>query len=159
MPNQQVGSPGLRRRSCRRSARSIAGVRRVERHARRLGSGQRPEIRSWSARQGPVTALAISNGRRLTSVSGDCTLKLWDLNTTNAIAAFTMAGSGRSYAYGTNGLIVSGDKSGRLYFFAWRLRRSARKLSRGPSDVSKLACLADHSGNQARKASFFSRES
>jgi len=62
-----------------------------------------------------VAGAALPDGRRALSASADKTLKLWDLETGNPLAAFTADSDLFAVAVAANDRFVAGSHDGRLH--------------------------------------------
>ena len=62
-----------------------------------------------------MAVAALPDGRRVLSTSADKTLKLWDLETGNPLAAFTADSNHFAVAIAANDCFVAGSHDGRLH--------------------------------------------
>jgi WD40 repeat protein len=78
------------------------------------------ELQTLADHSNWVTAVALTpDGKRAVSASYDETLKVWDLETGEVVAAFTADAPLISCAVGPDGrAIVAGDASGRVHFLS-----------------------------------------
>jgi WD40 repeat protein len=76
------------------------------------------ELHVLSGHLRPVNALAFGDGWKAVSVSGDATVKVWDVAAGALIAEFTCDSPVLSCAYGNDGRILAGDASGKIHFLS-----------------------------------------
>jgi WD40 repeat protein len=76
-----------------------------------------PLIRTLEGHSANVAGVALSpDGRRAVSASYDKTLKVWHLETGEAVATFTCDASAMCCAFAGVRSIVTGDSAGRVHF-------------------------------------------
>jgi WD40 repeat protein len=75
------------------------------------------ELRTLEGHSDAVYGVALSaDGRRAVSASDDHTLKVWDLDAGKVIATFTCDAGAVCCAWSRSGVIVAGDRLGRVHF-------------------------------------------